>query len=70
MPRKSILNVIKDILKLLSDKKERSVKLIAYDINSRWETALKALFFMKEIGLVKETRGKKTYITERLFSIR
>ena len=69
MPRKSILDVMKDILKLLSGKKEYPIKSISYKINSRWETTLKALEFMKEVGLVKERKGKTTYKAERLFSL-
>ena len=69
MSRKSILDVMRDILKLLSDKKEYPIKTISYKINSRWETTLKALEFMEEVGLVKERAGKITYKAERLFSI-
>lgn len=69
MSRKSILDVMRDILKLLSDKKEYSIKAASYKINSHWETTLKALEFLKEVGLVKERKGNKTYKSERLFRL-
>lgn len=70
MSRKSILEVIKEILKVLKKGEEYPIKTIAYKVNSRWETTLKALEFMKEIGLVKERKGNVTYKAERLFSIK
>ncbi len=70
MSRKSILDVMKNILKLLSDNKEYPIKAISYKVNSHWETTLKALEFLKEIRLVKERKGKTTYKAERLFSLK
>ncbi len=69
MGRRSILEVIEDILKVLSGKEnEMSVKRISEEVKSQWETTIKALEFMKKVNLVKEREGKKTHKIERLFS--
>ena len=70
MSRRGILDTTRDILKLLKDKNERSVKSISYDLKIKWETALKSLEFLEEIGLVKERKGKVTFKAERLFSLK
>ena len=70
MGRRSILEVIEDILRLLKKEKELSVKAISEKIGSQWETTIKALEFMKNRDMVKEREGKKTHKTERLFSLR
>lgn len=69
MSRRSILNVIEDINETLSNKKEMSVKKISEEIESQWETTIKALEFMKKQGMVKEKRNNKTERVERLFSL-
>ena len=70
MSRNSILDVIRNTLRILSSEKEYSIKAISYKINSHWQTTLKALEFMKEVGLVKERKGNKTYYKEeRLFRL-
>lgn len=69
MSRKSVLDVIRDIRKILAKEKELSVKAISKRIGSQWETTIKALEFLKEIGIVKERSGKKAYKTERLFTL-
>ena len=65
---KEAQKVLRNILKVLSDGKEYSIKSISHKINSHWETTLKALEFLKEVNLVKERKGSKTYKEERLFS--
>ena len=70
MGRRSILEVIEDILKVLKNGKERSVKNISEEVTSQWETTIKALEFMKRVNLVKERAGKKSNKTERLFSLK
>lgn len=70
MRRRSILDVIEDILKVLKKKDEMSVKRVSEEFGSQWETTIKALEFMKRINLVKEREGKKTNKTERLFSLK
>ena len=70
MSRKSILDVIEDIKKVLSKKEEMSVKRISEEINSQWETTIKALEFMKKQGMVKERMNDKTERVERLFSLK
>ncbi len=68
--RISILNVIEDIIKVLKKGDEMSVKRISEEVNSQWETTIKALEFMKKQGMVKEREGKKTNKKERLFSLK
>ena len=70
MGRRTILEVIEDILKVLKKDKELSVKGISDEVKSQWETTIKALEFMKKVNLVQEREGKKTHKTERLFSLR
>lgn len=69
MSRRSILNIIEDIKKILSNGKDMSVKKISEEIGSQWETTIKALEFMKKQSIVKERRNDKTERVERLFSL-
>ncbi|GAH40863.1 unnamed protein product [marine sediment metagenome] len=69
MPRRTILNIIEDILNILSKEGELSVRQISVKLKSQWETTIKALNFMKKVNLVKERKGKKTNKIERLFSL-
>ncbi len=69
MSRKSILEVIKDIKKVLEKEGELSVKAISERIGSQWRTTIKALEFMEEMGLVRHRKGNETYKPERLFRI-
>lgn len=70
MKRKSLLDVVREIHKLLKKEKELPVKSIANKIHSQWDTTIKSLEFMKEFNLVKEREGKETYRKERLFSLK
>lgn len=70
MGRRNILEVIEDIISLLRKEHELSVKGISEGVNSQWETTIKALEFMKNVGLVKERDGRRTNRVERLFSLR
>jgi predicted transcriptional regulator len=69
MSRRSILEVIEDIKKVLS-KEEMSVKKISEKVKSQWETTIKALEFMKKQGMVKERLNDQTERIERLFSLK
>ena len=69
MSRNNILDVMRKTLKLLSDHKEYSINNISRQIKVKWETTLKSLEFLKEVGLVKERKGNKTYKEERLFRL-
>lgn len=64
-----MLTILRIIIKLLSNRKEYSVKTISYNIKSHWQTTINALEFLAEIGVVKERKGEKTYKEERLFSL-
>lgn len=70
MSRRNILDVIEDILKVLKSKDNLSVKAISEEVESQWETTIKALEFMKRIGLVEEREGRITNKAERLFSLK
>jgi len=69
MPRRNILRIMKEMLKLLSKEKELSVRQLARRTRSGWETALKGLEFLKDIGHVKERRDTSTKRGDRLFSL-
>ena len=69
MLRTSILDLIRNIKKILSEKKELSIRAISYKTKSKWETTLKALEFMKEFNLVDERLGTETKRKERLFRL-
>ena len=70
MPRRDILKIIEEILKLLLDKKEHSVQNISTKLKCQWKTTIKCLNFLRKINLVKERKGKVTHKAERLFSFR
>ena len=69
MPRKNILEIIENILRLLK-KGEHSINQISYKLKIQWKTSVKALEFLKKINLVKERKGNRTYKEERLFSLK
>ena len=69
MLRNNILDTTKRILHLLK-KGEYSINEISVKSKIQWKTAIKSLKFLKEIGLVKEKKGKSTYRSERLFSLK
>ncbi len=70
MTRRTILDVTEEVIKLLSDKKQYSVQGLSSRLNCQWRTTIKVLEFLKRIDIVKEVKGKTTYKTERLFSLK
>jgi len=66
----SFLKKADKILKILLNKKEKSVQSISLQVNIQWRTTIKCLEFLKRINLVKERQGKTTYKAERLFSLK
>lgn len=70
MTRKGILEVTENIYSVLKKDKEKSIKGISDEIGSQWRTTLKSLEFLKNIGVVRERKGKKTHKEERLFSLK
>lgn len=70
MSRNNILDITKQIVKMLSDGREHTTKSISYKLKIHWETARKSLEFLKEIDLVKERKGNITYKPERLWSLK
>ncbi len=69
MPKSSILETTKRVLNLLK-KNEYTINQIASQLRIQWKTAIKSLEFLKDIGLVEESRGKTTYRSERLFKVK
>ncbi len=69
MPRKSILDTTKDVLIQLN-KREQTINELSNELRIQWKTTAKVLKFLKDIGLVKERKGDKTYREERLFSLK
>ncbi len=69
MSRKNIFETTKEIVRFLK-KEEYTVNEISNGLKIQWKTAIKSLEFLKEMGLVKEKKGKKTYHSERLFSLK
>jgi len=69
MSRNNILDITKDVLKLLR-KREYSVNEVADNLKIQWKTAIKSLEFLKEIGLARERKGELTFKEERLFSLK
>ncbi len=67
MTKRGSFDIVRDIIKILSKEKGLSVQQIALKINAQWETTINSLDFMKEVGLVKENDGKKSYRNERIF---
>ena len=70
LKRRTILDLAEEIWKVLSDKKPHSIQGISTKLNCQWRKTIKVLDFLKKINLVKETEGKTTYKTERLFSLK
>lgn len=70
MKKRHILDITEDVYLLLKRENELSIQSVANKTNSRWETALRILEFLKRMNLVKEKKGKKTYKEERLFSLK
>lgn len=70
MLRKDILTNMREILTLLSNNKEYSIKQISYKIKAHWGTTVKALEFLKEFGLVKERDSQEDNRKTRLFSLK
>jgi len=68
MARRSILDVMDNILKVLSKEGEMSVKKISEKVKSQWETTFKALKFLKKHGLVVEVEEYESHF-ERIFRI-
>lgn len=69
MTRRNILEVTEKIIKTLEKETELSIKSISNKIESQWRTTEKSLNFLKDLGIVKERKGKKTNKEERLFKL-
>ena len=69
MARRDILNLTKEVIKVLEKQGESSVRNISIKIGAQWRTTLKSLEFLHDVNVVKEKKGKKTNKEERLFSL-
>lgn len=67
---RDILIITEEILKLLSNEKELSVRQISLRVRTHRAVALKSLEFLKRINLVQERKGTETERVERLFSLK
>lgn len=66
---KDTLTILREIIKLLSKEKELSIRQIARRVRTNWESASRALDFLKEIRIVKERKDTSTKRGDRLFSL-
>lgn len=66
---RGILTITEEILKLLSNEKELSIRQISLKIKTHRAISLRSLEFLKRLGLVKERKGTETKRVERLFSL-
>ena len=69
MHRNNILETTKMVLKALNSG-EHTINEVADKLKIQWKTAVKCLEFLKEVGLVSERKGEKTYKEERLFRLK
>ena len=67
---RDILRITEEIIKLLSNEKELSIRQISLKIRTHRAVALKSLEFLKRIRLVQERKGEETKRIERLFSLK
>lgn len=67
--KKKTFDIAKAVFYVLKEGKELSVRQIADKVGSEWETVIRSLEFFKEIKIAKERKGKKSYKSERLFSL-
>lgn len=67
--RREAIDLAKDIFKFLKkENKECSINRISIEMKAKYEITIKCLEFLKSVGLIKERRGDKKPIPERLFS--
>ena len=70
MKKEGILDITRRVYSLLKKGEESSIHSLSSELKIHWSTTIKVLEFLKDIGLIKERKGKKTYKHERLFSIK
>ena len=68
--RRNILVITKAIVDLLEKEKELSLRQIFLRVNTNRDIALKALEFLKDMGLAEERKGNRTNRRDRLFSLK
>ena len=69
--RREAIELAKQIYFLLKrNKKEYSINQICVEMNSKYEATIICLKFLKDLELVKERKGDKKPIPERLWSLR
>lgn len=69
--RREAIDLAKEIyLFLKKEKQEYSINKISNKMRAKYEITIKCLEFLKDLKLIKERRGDKKPIPERLFSLR
>jgi predicted transcriptional regulator len=69
--RRESLYLAKEIYFFLKkNKKEYSINKITIEMNAKYEATIKALEFLKDVGLAKERKGNTKPIPGRLFSLK
>lgn len=69
--RREAIDLAKEIyLFLKKDNSEYSINRISKKMKAKYEITIKCLEFLKDLGLIKERRGDKKPIPERLFSLK
>jgi len=70
MSRKSILDILVEIKKILEKEKELSTRQISIKTHSQWRTVDKALQTMIHLDLIKKRANKNTKRVETIYSIK
>lgn len=70
MSGRSIHLLMEEIIDILKEKKERSIRGLSLDINAQWITVKKALDSLERLGLVKESLDNSNNRKTRLFSLK
>lgn len=69
--RREAIELAKDIYFFIKkNNEEYSINHISRIMNAKYEITVTCLEFLKEVGLIKERKGDKKPIPERLWSLR
>ena len=69
MPKRTTVEIIEAVKKVLEKQDNLSIRQIALKTRSQWRTTERILEQMKALGIVKETKGENKKLNERLFSL-
>lgn len=69
--RREAIELAKEIYFFLKkNKKEYSINKISKNMKAKYEITITCLTFLKDLNLIKERKGTKKPIPERLFSLK